>query len=74
MRSIDQIQVWDAKRVASGGIFMVWGLFMKMVIADRIAIPVDTVFNNFRMYGELRSRWRRWDSRSRSTVILAAIP
>ena len=45
MRSIDQIQVWDAKRVASGGIFMVWGLFMKMVIADRIAIPVDTVFN-----------------------------
>lgn len=51
MRSIDQIQVWDAKRVASGGIFMVWGLFMKMVIADRIAIPVDTVFNNFRMYG-----------------------
>ena len=30
---------------------MVWGLFMKMVIADRIAIPVDTVFNNFRMYG-----------------------
>lgn len=35
MRSIDQIQVWDAERVASGGIFMVWGLFMKMVIADR---------------------------------------
>ena len=32
MRSIEQIQVWDAKRVASGGIFMVWGLFMKMVI------------------------------------------
>ena len=24
---------------------------MKMVIGDRIAIPVDTVFNNFRMYG-----------------------
>ena len=51
MRSIDQIQVWDAKRVTSGGIFIVWGLFMKMVIADRIAIPVDTVFNNFCMYG-----------------------
>lgn len=30
---------------------MVWGFFMKMVIADRIAILVDTVFNNYRMYG-----------------------
>ena len=30
---------------------------MKMVhLPDRIAIPVDTVFNNFRMYGELRDR------------------
>lgn len=74
MRSIDQIQVWDAKRVASGGIFMVWGLFMKMVIADRIAIPVDTVFNNFRMYGGTEIALAAVDSRSRSTVILAAIP
>ena len=30
---------------------MVWGLFMKMVIADRAAILVDTVFDNYQMYG-----------------------
>ena len=30
---------------------MVWGLFMKMVIADRAAILADTVFDSFRMYG-----------------------
>lgn len=53
---------------------MVWGLFMKMVIADRIAIPVDTVFNNFRMYGGTEIALAAVDSRSRSTVILAAIP
>ena len=30
---------------------MIWGLFMKMVIADRVSILVDTVFDNYRMYG-----------------------
>lgn len=30
---------------------MVWGLFMKMVIADRVSLLVDTVFDNYRMYG-----------------------
>ena len=29
---------------------MVWGLFLKMVIADRIAILVDNVFNNYYLY------------------------
>lgn len=51
IRGIENIRLWNAKRVASGAILMVWGLFMKMVIADRIAILVDTVFNNYRMYG-----------------------
>lgn len=30
---------------------MVWGFFMKMVIADRVSLLVDTVFDNYRMYG-----------------------
>lgn len=30
---------------------MVWGFFMKMVIADRVALLIDTVFDNYRMYG-----------------------
>lgn len=51
MKEIEKIGLWDAKRVASGAILMVWGLFMKMVIADRTAILVNTVFDNYRMYG-----------------------
>ncbi len=51
MRHIEEIKLWNAKRVASGAILMVWGFFMKMVIADRISILVDTVFDNYRMYG-----------------------
>lgn len=51
LREIEQIKLWNAKRVASGAILMVWGLFMKMVIADRVAILVDTVFDEFWAYG-----------------------
>lgn len=51
MRKIDQIKLWNARRVTSGAILMIWGLFMKMVISDRVALLVDTVFDNYRMYG-----------------------
>ena len=51
MRNIENIKLWNARRVTSGAILMVWGLFMKMVIADRVAIVVDNVFDNYRMYG-----------------------
>jgi len=51
MQNIEKIKLWNMERVASGAVLMVWGLFMKMVIADRVAILVDTVFDNYRMYG-----------------------
>ncbi|MCQ2525044.1 MAG: MBOAT family protein [Lachnospiraceae bacterium] len=51
MRNIENIALFNARRIASGAIMMVWGYFMKMVIADRMSILVDTVFNDYRMYG-----------------------
>lgn len=51
IHGIEKIQLWNAKRVTSGAILMIWGLFLKMVIADRISILVDTVFDNYQMYG-----------------------
>lgn len=51
MKSIEKIKLWNARRIASGAILMVWGFFMKMVIADRVALLIDTVFDNYRMYG-----------------------
>lgn len=51
MQNIENIKVWNAKRVTSGAILMVWGYFLKMVIADRVAILVNTVFDNYHMYG-----------------------
>lgn len=37
--------------VKNGLVTMLWGLFIKIVIADRIAILVDTVFNSYYNYG-----------------------
>ena len=51
IKNIDNIKLWNAKRVTSGAILMIWGLFMKMVIADRVSLLVNTVFDNYRMYG-----------------------
>lgn len=39
-------QVFKYKRVTDGMKLMLWGFFKKVVIADRLAIVVDTVFNN----------------------------
>lgn len=44
-------KLWDYDRIAGGLTLMLWGLFQKMVIADRIAVLVDEVFNNYQMHG-----------------------
>jgi D-alanyl-lipoteichoic acid acyltransferase DltB (MBOAT superfamily) len=37
---------FDLKRVASGLKLMMWGFFKKLIIADRLSIYVDTVYNH----------------------------
>ena len=38
-------------KAVDGVLLMLWGFFLKMVIADRIAIFVDTVYGNYSTYG-----------------------
>ena len=42
-------------KFVSGFMLMLWGLFMKMVIADRISIFVDEVFQNLYMVGTVET-------------------
>lgn len=39
------------ENMTNGLILMIWGLFVKMVIADRVAILVNEVFDHFYMHG-----------------------
>ena len=41
---------FDYTRAKFGAQLILWGLFKKMVIADRIVIAVDTIFNNYLDY------------------------
>jgi len=45
--NVHKIKAFDYDRAVRGAVMMLWGLFMKMVIADRLAIVVDTVYNNY---------------------------
>ncbi|MDD2216569.1 MAG: MBOAT family protein, partial [Eubacteriales bacterium] len=47
---ISQRHYFDYERVKSGLLIMLWGFFMKLVIADRVAILVNTVYNDYTNY------------------------
>lgn len=51
MRELEKKKLWNYGNIVSGLTLMVWGLFVKMVIADRVAILVDHVFGSYYLYG-----------------------
>ena len=51
LKKIDTEKMWNYNKAAEGVILIFWGLFMKMVIADRIAIFVNQIFSNIYAYG-----------------------
>ena len=53
IRDAQKMNLWDFKRVHHGLCLMLWGFFLKLVIADRAALLTKTVFNNYQAYGFL---------------------
>ncbi len=47
MQSVHTFRIWNYENITGGAALMLWGYFMKMVIADRLAIFVDSVFGNY---------------------------
>lgn len=50
IRELPEKKLWNFERVTGGLTLMLFGLFQKMVIADRAAILANQVFDNYRMY------------------------
>lgn len=50
IKQLRERHYFDTKRVANGLMLMLWGFFEKLVIADRAAYVVDTVYNNYTNY------------------------
>ena len=53
LASITRKDILNIKRIQEGFILMAWGMFLKLVIADRVAILVDNVYSNVNLYGTL---------------------
>lgn len=50
IKQLRERHYFDTKRIANGMMLMLWGFFEKLVIADRAAYVVDTVYNNYTSY------------------------
>ncbi len=48
-----KLKLWDYDRITVGAVYMLWGYFLKMVVADRTALLVNTVYGNYRMHGSI---------------------
>lgn len=51
LEDIENRSSFNFHQIQNGMITILWGLFMKMVIADRIGIIVDNVFGRYFVYG-----------------------
>lgn len=51
LRQVNESHTFDFERLRDGLLIMLWGYFMKLVIADRAAIFVDCVYSNINEYG-----------------------
>ncbi|MBQ8209867.1 MAG: MBOAT family protein [Clostridia bacterium] len=50
IKNTDKIKLWNYERIVKGFMIMMWGFFLKVVIADRAATVVNTVFNQYYAY------------------------
>ncbi|MDY3918783.1 MAG: MBOAT family O-acyltransferase [Candidatus Limivivens sp.] len=50
-RDLKTKRLWNWERILKGLLLMLWGFFLKLVIADRIALFVNEVFDSYWLYG-----------------------
>lgn len=51
LRQVNEVHRFNYDNMRDGLLIMIWGYFMKLVIADRAAIVVDTVYGDISAYG-----------------------
>ena len=51
IQSADKKDLWNPERIRDGLLLMLWGFFQKLMIADRAAIAVNAVYNQYQVFG-----------------------
>lgn len=50
INDIPNFKMWDSKRIVNGLVYFFYGLFLKLVVADRVSLMVDCVFDSYYDY------------------------
>lgn len=50
---MDRERLWSLDGIIRGFILMIWGLFLKVYLADHLALIVDNAFTNYQNFGTL---------------------
>lgn len=53
LEALETCNLWEFDRIKNGFLLLLWGMFQKIVIADRLALYVDTVYGTYQNYGLL---------------------
>jgi len=51
LNNAHEIKIWNFKRICQGAYTMLFGYFLKMMIADRLSVLVDSIFSSYNKYG-----------------------
>lgn len=51
LSNLDKLKPWNPEKAFNGLVYMAYGFFLKLVLADSLAIVCDTVFGNYTSYG-----------------------
>lgn len=60
IQNVHALDLWNYERIKDGAILMLWGYFLKMVVADRAAVFVDEVFSHYGIYGSIELMMAGW--------------
>ena len=53
IEEMEEHRIWNYHKFVSGFIMLMWGAFLKMVLADRMSAFVDVIFDNYASYGTI---------------------
>ena len=51
IQNAESKELWNKNRIRDGLLLMLWGFFQKLMIADRAAIAVNAVYNQYQAFG-----------------------
>ena len=51
LKQVNKTYRFDYDKMREGLLIMLWGYFLKLVVADRVAIVVNTVYGDYAQYG-----------------------